>query len=417
MTPEDPGLHEPLERALRPTSILLRGGIRLRVVEDDDRLPVRRRLQGASGVAHERDEQPDDEHDDDEGRAPEEPRPRPRGLGQEPHFESIRTVLAYLVRRVLWAVVLLFCLSLVTYVLFFVLPTDPARFRRGLAVEASDIRQAFNLQGSIVEEYGQFVWNAVAHGSLGRSFATRREVTSMLVQAAPVTGSLILGGAVLFLAMALVVGIVSATRPRSLLDRAGMTFVLVGVSVHPVWIGLVLSYLLGVRLRLTPVAGYCEFFSPPAGSTCGGPYEWTYHMILPWITFAILFSAVYARMIRAGILEAYEEDYVRTARAKGARELRVLRAHVLRNALLPIVTMLGMDVGLAFGGSLFIEQVYGLPGLGRLVVVSLSRRDLPPVVGVVLVVTVAIAVANLLVDLVYAWIDPRVRVAARTQLE
>jgi peptide/nickel transport system permease protein len=122
-------------------------------------------------------------------------------------------------------------------------------------------------------------------------------------------------------------------------------------------------------------------------------------------------------MIRAGVLEAYDEDYVRTARAKGAREVRVLRAHVLRNALLPIVTMVGMDVGLASGGALFIEQVFWLPGLGRLAVTSLSRRDLPPVVGVVLVVTVTIVVVNLVVDLLHAWIDPRAHVAAHTQLD
>jgi peptide/nickel transport system permease protein len=326
-------------------------------------------------------------------------------------------VLAYVVRRLLWALVLLFALTLVTYVLFFVLPTDPARFRRGLATESTDIRQAFNLQGSIVTEYGQFVWNAFVHGSLGRSFASRRDVTSMLVDAAPVTASVIAGGTILFLGAALLVGVVSALRPRSVVDRAGMVFILVGVSVHPVWIGLVLSYFLGSKWQVTPIAGYCELVSPPAGSTCGGPYQWAYHLLLPWITFAILFAALYARMIRAGVLEAYDEDYVRTARAKGARELRVLRAHVLRNALLPVVTMIGMDVGVAFGGSLFIEQVYGLPGLGRLAVTSLARRDLPPVVGVVLLVTVTIVVANLLVDLLYALIDPRVRISARTQLD
>ncbi len=323
-------------------------------------------------------------------------------------------MLAYIVRRMLWAVVLLFALTLFTYILFFVLPTDPARFRRGLAVDTTDIRRAFNLNGSLAAEYGQFVWNLVAHGSLGRSFATRREVTSMLEDSAPVTGSLILGGTILFLATALLVGVLSAVRPRSLLDRGGMVFILAGVSVHPVWIGLVLSYVVGFRLHWTPVSGYCELLSPPSGSTCGGPYEWAYHLILPWITFAILFGALYARMIRASVLETYDEEYVRTARAKGARERRVLRAHVLRNALLPVVTMLGMDIGLAFGGALFIEQVYGLPGLGKLAVTSLARRDLPPVVGVVLVVTLAIVIFNLVVDLLYAWIDPRVRVAERT---
>ena len=324
-------------------------------------------------------------------------------------------MLAYLVRRTLWSLVLLFALTLVTYIIFFVLPSEPARFRRGLASETSDISRAFDLQGSLVSEYGQFVWNFGAHGSLGRSFATRRPVTDLLLEAAPVTLSLILGGAVIFLAIAIGVGVASALRPRSLVDRGAMVLVLFGISVHPVWIGLVLSYLLGFKLHLAPVSGYCELRSPPAGTHCGGPYEWAYHLLLPWLTFAILFSAVYARMIRASVLEAYEEDYVRTARAKGASQLRVLRAHVLRNALLPVVTMLGMDVGVAFGGALFIEQVYGLPGLGRLMAVSLTRRDLPPVVGVVLVVTLAIVVLNLLVDLVYAWIDPRVRIAATTR--
>ena len=235
----------------------------------------------------------------------------------------------------------------------------------------------------------------------------------MLLDAAPVTLSLVAGGAVFFLVIAVVVGVASALKPRSLVDRAAMILVLFGISVHPVWIGLVLSYLLGFRLHLAPVSGYCELVTPPGGSHCGGPYEWAYHLLLPWLTFAILFSAIYARMIRASVLETFDEDYVRTARAKGASRLRVLRVHVLRNALLPVVTMLGMDVGVAFGGSLFIEQVYGLLGLGRLMVVSLTRRDLPPVVGVVLVVTIAIVVLNLLVDLVYAWIDPRVRIAAR----
>jgi peptide/nickel transport system permease protein len=134
-------------------------------------------------------------------------------------------------------------------------------------------------------------------------------------------------------------------------------------------------------------------------------------MILPWFTFAILFAALYVRMIRANVIEAMNEDYVRTARAKGAPESRVIRVHVLRNALLPVVTMLGMDIGLALGGAIFTESVYGLPGLGRTAVNSLNALDLPTVEGIVVFATLAIIVFNLVVDLLYAWIDPRIRLA------
>jgi hypothetical protein len=126
-----------------------------------------------------------------------------------------------------------------------------------------------------------------------------------------------------------------------------MVFVLIGVSAHPVWIGLILSYFLGYRFHLAPIAGYCDFFNQSTGADCGGPTQWAYHMILPWMTFALLYAALYVRMIRANVMEAKHEDYVRTAVAKGASQSRVMRVHVLRNALLPIVTILGMDIGFA----------------------------------------------------------------------
>jgi peptide/nickel transport system permease protein len=247
----------------------------------------------------------------------------------------------------------------------------------------------------------------VRHGSLGESYATRREVTDMLAGALPVTISLVVGGAVLFMLIAIPVGVVCATRPHSLLDRLSMLVVLLGVSAHPAWIGLILSYFAGYKWGLTPIGGYCDLVNAPVD--CGGPAQWAYHMVLPWITFAVLFAALYARMVRASVLETLQEDYVRTARAKGAPASLVMRSHVLRNAALPVVTMLGMDVGLAFGGAVFIEQVFGLPGMGRLAVAALPRRDLPVILGVVLTVTVAILVFNLVVDLLYGWLDPRVR--------
>jgi peptide/nickel transport system permease protein len=210
----------------------------------------------------------------------------------------------------------------------------------------------------------------------------------------------------------LFVGILSALRPRSLLDRAGMVFVLVGVSAHPVWIGLIFSYFFGYKLRNfpihTPIAGYAPILNPAPGQP-GGVVQWAYHLILPWCTFAILFAALYARMIRANVMETLNEDFVRTARAKGAPEGRVMRSHVLRNALLPVVTMLGMDIGLALGGAIFTEQVYTLPGLGRTAILAIQSYDLTVVQGVVIFATLSIIIFNLIVDLLYAWIDPRIR--------
>ena len=186
-----------------------------------------------------------------------------------------------------------------------------------------------------------------------------------------------------------------------------MVFVLIGISAHPVWLGLIFVYTFSYKLGLTPISGYCDMINP--STDCGGPVQWAYHMILPWTTFMILFAAQYVRMIRANVMETLNEDYVRTARAKGAPESRVLRSHVLRNALLVVVTMLGMDIGLALGGAIFTESVYGLPGLGQVVLESIYTFDLPITQGVVVFGTLAIIVFNLFVDLIYAMIDPRIR--------
>jgi peptide/nickel transport system permease protein len=188
-----------------------------------------------------------------------------------------------------------------------------------------------------------------------------------------------------------------------------MVFVLIGISAHPVWIGLILAYFLGYKAGLFPISGYCDMINP--ATECGGPAEWAWHLALPWMTFAFLFSAQYVRMIRANTMETLNEDYVRTARAKGAPESRVIRSHVLRNSLLVVVTMLGMDIGLALGGAIFTETVFGLPGLGQTALESIYAYDLPIVQGIVVFATLAIIVFNLLVDLVYAAIDPRIRLA------
>ncbi len=320
----------------------------------------------------------------------------------------------YLVRRLLWAALLFLAVTFVTYVIFFVIPTDTARLFAGKNASPEGIakvRKDLGLDKPVYYQYGRYLKQLVIDRSLGVSFGTDEKVNDIVRQAAPVTASLVFGGMVLWLLVGLTIGILSALRPRSLLDRTGMVFVLIGISAHPVWIGLILIYFVSFKLGWTPITGYCDFFHPQGFSGCNGPLDWAWHLILPWCTFAILFAAQYVRMIRASVLETMNEDYVRTSRAKGAPEHVVMRSHVLRNALLPVVTMLGMDVGLALGGAIFTETIYGIQGLGFRVVDAITQNDLPVILGVTVFGTIAIIVFNLIVDVIYAWIDPRIRLA------
>ncbi|MGB2953592.1 MAG: ABC transporter permease [Gaiellaceae bacterium] len=333
-------------------------------------------------------------------------------------------MIRYLIRRLLWAGVLFIAVTIVTYIIFFLIPADPARRACGQQVTQQCVKQArhyLGLDRPVYVQYGKFLGRLIPISfkggphvkmpSLGISFANRQKVNSIVGAAAPVTASLVFGGAITWLLISIPIGVLSALRPRSFLDRASMTFVLIGISAHPVWIGLIFLYLFAFKTHIFPLGGYCNVINPPAGANCGGPVQWFYHMILPWLTFAILFAALYVRMIRANVLETLNEDYVRTARAKGAPEWRVLRSHVLRNAMLPVVTMLGMDIALGLGGAIFTENIYGLPGLGQQVRQSLDSFDLPTTQGIIVFGTVAIISFNLIVDLLYAAIDPRIRLA------
>jgi peptide/nickel transport system permease protein len=320
-------------------------------------------------------------------------------------------VTRYLIRRLLWAVMLFFAVTIVSYVLFFIIPADPARQFAGKGATADTVERAkkyLGLDKPIYVQYYNFVKRLVVHQDLGHSWYNRESVNQIVADAAPVTASLVIGGAIFWMLIAVPIGVLSALRPRSLLDRGAMTFVLIGISAHPIWIGLIFAWLFGYKWGLTPITGYADVFNPPPGQA-GGPVQWAYHLILPWMTFMILFAALYVRMIRANVIETLNEDYVRTARAKGAPESIVLRSHVLRNAMLPIVTMLGMDIGLALGGALFTETVYSLPGLGRTSVQALANYDVPTVMGVIVFATIVIITFNLVVDILYAWIDPRIR--------
>jgi peptide/nickel transport system permease protein len=322
-------------------------------------------------------------------------------------------MMRYLIRRILWAIVLFIAVTMLTYMIFFIIPANPARLACGQRATAQCVEGAKHFLGldkPVPVQYAYFLKRLVLHHSLGRSFTNRQDVTHTVLDSAPVTASVVFGGAILWLLIALPIGIYSALKPRSLLDRSAMVFVLIGISAPVFWVGLIFQYFFGFKWHVLPNAGYCDFIHPNSGS-CGGPWPWFQHLVLPWMTFAVLFAAIYVRMIRANVMETLNEDYVRTARAKGAPQSTVLFKHVLRNALLPIVTMLGMDIGLALGGAIFTESVFGLHGLGKLVVQSYETFDLPTIQGVVVFSTICIICFNLLVDLMYAWIDPRIRLA------
>ena len=320
----------------------------------------------------------------------------------------------YLIRRLLWAGVLFLAVTMVTYVIFFLVPASPARLAAGQSAtpeRIAEVEKFLGFDDPVYIQYGNFLKRLVFEGSLGHSFLNRQSVNEEIFRAAPITASLVFGGMIMVLLVAIPLGIFSALRPRSLLDRAAMTYVLIGISLPSFWIGLVLSYFIGYKLGLTPIAGYCEVVSVPEASVCGGFSDWASHMILPWATLSIVVAGTYVRFVRAEVMETMNQDYVRTARAKGAPERQVMRSHILRNAMLPVVTMIGMDIGILLGGSIFIETVFGLPGLGGTAFESIFRYDLPVLQGVVIFGAIAIILFTLFVDLLYAWIDPRIRLS------
>jgi peptide/nickel transport system permease protein len=257
-------------------------------------------------------------------------------------------------------------------------------------------------------QFGKFVYHFFAGDQygwpgLGYTYASGTSVKSLIFSRAPRTLELIGGAAVLWLFSGVAIGVISAVRRRSITDRVSMGFALFGISTPVFWLGLMMLYIFWRRLGWAGGAGYV---SPATSFT-----QFFSHMILPWITLALLYAAFYARMTRNNLLETLGEDYIRTARAKGLTERRVILKHGLRASLTPIVTMFGMDIALLVGGAVITETVFNIQGLGYLAINSALTQDLPIVAGVVLLAAVAVAVANLVVDILYAFIDPRVRYA------
>jgi peptide/nickel transport system permease protein len=336
-------------------------------------------------------------------------------------------MLGFFARRALTAAVLLLLLTFLTFLIFYAIPAQPGRILVGEHAPLSEVERANERLGAdrpIYVQYGKFLWRLL-HGDLGSSWpslgggaAEELAVAPALVDAAGVTASLVLGGAAMLLLIAIPLGALAAASPGSRVDRLATVGAVAGISLPPIVVGLLLQTFVGRVLGLAPESGYCNLLPsssdlPDAALTCSGPTEWARHLVLPWITFALFFVALYMGMMRARVSEVLREPYIRTARAKGASEGRVLRSHALRNAILPIVTMLGMDVAMAVTLSIYVETVYDLPGVGRLALESLSGQsggfDLPFILGVVLFTGTAVIVLNLVIDLLYGVIDPTIK--------
>jgi peptide/nickel transport system permease protein len=316
----------------------------------------------------------------------------------------------YVIRRVLWVILVVLVVTLITFVIFFVMPpTDPAIAFAGkqpTQQAIDEVAKQFGLDRPVYVQYGiwvkhLFLGDEWGWPGLGFSYNTRSAVKDELFRRAGVTFQLAGGAAVVWLFWGISIGVVSALKRRSLIDRAAMGFALFGVSAPVFWLGLMFLLVFWQKLHIAPGTGYVPFKDDPA--------DWFAHFAMPWVVLALLFSAFYARMVRGSLIETMGEDYIRTARAKGLSERRVVAKHGLRASLTPVVTMFGIDFGTLLGGAIITETVFNLPGLGAWVVQSVFDGDLPVVLGVTVVAATLVALLNLVVDILYAYLDPRVR--------
>jgi peptide/nickel transport system permease protein len=316
----------------------------------------------------------------------------------------------YIVRRLLWVAVVVLVITAFTFVIFFVMPpTDPAVQFAGknpTPEQIAEVRRQFGLDKPLYQQYGLFLKNIFTGDEygwpgLGFSFVTRSPVRDLLLDRLPVTIQLALGAALVWLCLGIPIGIVSAIKRRSLVDRVSMLSALFFVSAPVFWLGLMALWLFWYKLKISPGTGYV-----PIGQSFGG---WLSHMIMPWVVLALLYAAFYARMTRGNLIETMGQDYIRTARVKGLTEWKVIMKHGVRASLTPVVTLIGLDLGALLGGAVITETVFNLQGIGQWAVNSVFQGDLPAVLAVTVIVALAVTLMNLIVDVVYAYLDPRVR--------
>ena len=314
----------------------------------------------------------------------------------------------YLLRRVLFGIIVMWLVATLVFIMYYVAPHDPARIlagREATTATLHDVTHRLGLDRPILQQYGSYLWRFL-RGDLGYSYFSQQPVTSIIRQDLPVTASLAIGGAVLWVLIGVSSGVLAARRPRSLRDRSVTGFALFFYSMPTFLLGELFLLVLFFRLHLL---GF-NFF--PGGGYVGiteSPAEWARHMILPWFTIALVTASVYSRLTRGSMLDVLGEDYIRTARAKGLTERRVIYRHGLRAALAPVVTQFGIDLGTLLGGVIVTETVFGLNGLGSAIVNAITRQDQPVIIGFTILASAFIVAANIIVDVLYAVLDPRVR--------
>lgn len=302
---------------------------------------------------------------------------------------------AYLVRRLLQSALILLGISFVTFVLLYVLPADPVRQIAGRSATAQtveNIRRELGLDQPFVIQYVRYL-GGVVQGDLGRSYLQKTQVAELIASRLPATLLLMLGAITCELAIGLTMGVLAALKRGTPLDHSLMMMSFVTVSAPQFVVGLLLLYVFAVKLGWFPIGGYGTFA----------------HLVLPSLTLGILGSGWYSRMIRSSMLDVLHADFIRTARAKGLGRVRVVLAHALPNAILPVIAMIGIDIGIFMGGIVVVESVFGWPGIGQLAWQAIQRVDIPIIMGVTLVSALAIVLGNLLADLIAPFIDPRIK--------
>lgn len=316
---------------------------------------------------------------------------------------------AYIIRRLLWVFVLVFVVSLLTFIIFYLLPSaDPAVLRAGRQPNpqlVEEIRKNLGLSDPWYVQYFHYLRDIFLHFDFGTSYQNNIAVKQQVMDRFPATASLAAGAAVIWLVSGITVGVISALKSRTFIDRAAMGSALVAISAPVYWLGLVSLYLFSKDIGRFHIFEGSGAYVPLTEN----PAKWFSGLLLPWLVLAAAFAAFYARLLRGNLIDVMGEDYIRTARAKGLTERRVVFKHGLRSAITPIVTAAGLDIGILLGGAILTETVFNIPGIGRLVFDSLQKSDLPMIQGTVILATFFIVTANLIVDIAYAFLDPRVR--------
>lgn len=302
---------------------------------------------------------------------------------------------AYLIRRLLVSLLILLGVSFITFVLLYVLPADPVRQiagRSATAATVENIRRELGLDQPFLIQYGRYLAGLV-QGDLGRSYLQKTEVAELIASRLPATLLLMLAAILAELVLGLTIGIIAALKRGTVLDQTLMMTGFITVSAPQFVVALLLLYVFAVKLGWFPIGGYGTFA----------------HLVLPALTLGILGSGWYSRMMRSSMIEVLRADFIRTARAKGLGRARVVLGHALPNAILPIIAMIGIDIGIFMGGIVVVESVFGWPGIGQLAWQAIQRVDIPIIMGVTLVSALAIVLGNLLADLVAPLIDPRIK--------